>query len=449
MGEFPDRLVSELIEAVKKSLKKEQSERLRDVYLIGDIEKDNAPHRSSSGLRELANEGRGPINLYVNTAGGNVTDGLAIHDAILHLVSEGMEVTIIVQGMAYSMGSVVLQAASPGRRFSFPHAWIMIHEPAKWAGWQSTTAAAQHLDRLKQMQSQIYRILSARSGRPLRQIIRDTKRTDFYLDATQGARIRPDRSHPRGHPCVDAGAFGNQPGTATAKRRRRPNARPERPLESPAVVSRHRSPTAAMVTGGAAGRFRGTMKGTPDAYPFPTLAAPLRFGIGIALISLIFILERGAPALIDDGSHFILLGTAVGATAWFAGTGPALLRDGAGLGVRRGRCPRHIASAALCRCTSRLFLVHGLLLTGVVAELRRARRNAEERAREANAARREGEAANRMKDEFLAHDFARAAHAAQRGARLGASACAPASSMRRRRRAASSPSTATCGCRRN
>jgi ATP-dependent Clp protease protease subunit len=90
-----------------------------------------------------------------------------------------------VQGMAYSMGSIVLQAASPGRRLCFPHSWIMIHEPAKWAGWQSTTAAAQHLDRLKQMQNQIYRILADRSGKPLRQIIRDTKRTDFYLDAAR------------------------------------------------------------------------------------------------------------------------------------------------------------------------------------------------------------------------------------------------------------------------
>jgi ATP-dependent protease ClpP protease subunit len=63
----------------------------------------------------------------------------------------------------------------------------MIHEPAKWAGWQSTTAAAQHLERLKQMQDQIYKILSSRSGKPLRQIIKDTKRTDFYLDA-QSAR---------------------------------------------------------------------------------------------------------------------------------------------------------------------------------------------------------------------------------------------------------------------
>ena len=184
MGDFPDRLVSELIDAVKTALKKEQSQRLRDVYLIGDIEKDLARHVIER-LRELANEGRGPINVYVNTAGGNVTDGLAIHDAIQQLVNAGFDISVTVQGMAYSMGSVVLQAASPGRRFSFPHSWIMIHEPAKWAGWQSTTAAAQHLDRLKQMQSQIYRILSARSGRPLRQIIRDTKRTDFYLDASK------------------------------------------------------------------------------------------------------------------------------------------------------------------------------------------------------------------------------------------------------------------------
>jgi ATP-dependent Clp protease protease subunit len=184
MSDISDRLLTELVDAVKDILRKEQSDRLRDIYLIGDIDKDSA-RASIERLRELANDNRRPITLYINSAGGNVTDGLALHDAIRLLVGTGIEVTIIVQGMAYSMGSVVLQAASPGRRLAFPHSWIMIHEPAKWAGWQSTTAAAQHLDRLKQMQSQIYRILADRSGKPLRQIIRDTKRTDFYLDAVK------------------------------------------------------------------------------------------------------------------------------------------------------------------------------------------------------------------------------------------------------------------------
>jgi ATP-dependent Clp protease protease subunit len=177
-----DRLVLELIDALKAALRKEQSDRLRDVYLVGDIEKDTA-RGVIERMRELANDNARPITLYINSAGGNVTDGLAIHDAIRQLVHRGIEVTIVVQGMAYSMGSVVLQSASDGRRLSLPHSWIMIHEPAKWAGWQSTSAAAQHLDRLKQMQAQIYEILAKRSGRPLQKIIRDTKRTDFYLDA--------------------------------------------------------------------------------------------------------------------------------------------------------------------------------------------------------------------------------------------------------------------------
>lgn len=182
--ELDDRLVSELIDAVRVLIRKDASDRLRDVYLVGDIEKDPA-RGVIERLRELANDNPRPITLYINSAGGNVTDGLALHDSIRQIVRRGIEVTIVVQGMAYSMASVVLQAASPGRRLAQPHAWIMIHEPAKWAGWQSTSAAAQHLDRLKQMQTQIYEILSKRSGQKLNKIIRDTKRTDLYLDAAK------------------------------------------------------------------------------------------------------------------------------------------------------------------------------------------------------------------------------------------------------------------------
>lgn len=182
MSELSERLISDLVDAVRTQLRREQSERVRDVYLVGDIEKDTA-RQCIERLRDLAADSNKPITVYINSAGGNVTDGLAIQDSIRFIVSRGIDVTIIVQGMAYSMGSIVLQAASDGRRLAFPHSWIMIHEPAKWAGWQSTSAAAQHLERLKQMQDQIYRILSSRSGKPLRQIIKDTKRTDFYLDA--------------------------------------------------------------------------------------------------------------------------------------------------------------------------------------------------------------------------------------------------------------------------
>src|SRR5919204_5562974 len=100
MGELSDRLIAELIDAVRTQLRKDSNERLRDVYLIGDIEKDTA-RACIERLRELANDSNRPINLYINSAGGNVTDGLALHDAIRHMISRGVEITIIVQGMAY------------------------------------------------------------------------------------------------------------------------------------------------------------------------------------------------------------------------------------------------------------------------------------------------------------------------------------------------------------
>src|SRR4051812_21672030 len=78
MSELNARLLNEIVDAVKGLIRKETADRLRDVYLIGDIEKDNAK-AVIERLRELANESRKPITLYINSAGGNVTDGLAIH----------------------------------------------------------------------------------------------------------------------------------------------------------------------------------------------------------------------------------------------------------------------------------------------------------------------------------------------------------------------------------
>ena len=81
MSDISDRLLNDIVDAVKEIVRKEQSDRLRDVYLIGDIDKDSA-RRVIERLREMANDSRRPITLYINSAGGNVTDGLALHDAI-------------------------------------------------------------------------------------------------------------------------------------------------------------------------------------------------------------------------------------------------------------------------------------------------------------------------------------------------------------------------------
>ena len=67
--DLTDRLVVELIESVKQVLKREASERLREVYLVGDIDKDSA-RQVIERMRELVNDNTRPITLYLNTAGG-------------------------------------------------------------------------------------------------------------------------------------------------------------------------------------------------------------------------------------------------------------------------------------------------------------------------------------------------------------------------------------------
>jgi signal transduction histidine kinase/CheY-like chemotaxis protein len=119
-------------------------------------------------------------------------------------------------------------------------------------------------------------------------------------------------------------------------------------------------------------------------------------------VTAVFAACWAAGDTIDDGSEFLLLGTAVMACAWFGGTGPALAATvlGALLGAFEASRSARVDAAAPTHLA--LFVVQGLLLTALISELRAARRSAEQQATDAQAARREGEAANRMKDEFLA-----------------------------------------------
>src|SRR5690349_1662543 len=137
------------------------------------------------------------------------------------------------------------------------------------------------------------------------------------------------------------------------------------------------------------------MKGPPDAYPFPTWPAPFRFGIALAAVLAVFVPDAVGRAPLDAVSRFLLLGTAVLASAWFAGTGPALGATvlGAVLGAFDAGDPSRTDATVATHLA--LFVIQGLLLTGVVSELRAARRAAERQIRVAQAARREGEAASR------------------------------------------------------
>jgi signal transduction histidine kinase len=140
------------------------------------------------------------------------------------------------------------------------------------------------------------------------------------------------------------------------------------------------------------------MNGT-GPFPFATIPPAVRHTVSLTVVVLVYLAYERSGTVIDDGGLFLLLSIAVLFSAWFAGTGTALAATitGAVLGslsagqTRATPVQTHLA----------LFIGQGLLLTALVAELRRSRRVAEREAGEAEGARRDVEAASRMKDEFL------------------------------------------------
>jgi signal transduction histidine kinase/CheY-like chemotaxis protein len=134
-------------------------------------------------------------------------------------------------------------------------------------------------------------------------------------------------------------------------------------------------------------------------YPFPTVALPARHFVALTAVVIVFLAHRAAGTIIDDGSLFLLLTIVVLGSAWFAGTGSAL--SVTVLGAVIGSLVKGTDRSRAIETHLALFVGQGLLLTALVAELRRARRAAEREAGLAHAARADAEAASRMKDEFL------------------------------------------------
>jgi signal transduction histidine kinase len=134
-------------------------------------------------------------------------------------------------------------------------------------------------------------------------------------------------------------------------------------------------------------------------YPFPSVALPARHFVALTAVVIVFLAQRAAGTVIDEGGLFLLLSIVVLGSAWFAGTGSAL--SVTLLGAVLGSLVAETAGVPAVETHLALFIGQGLLLTGLVAELRRARRAAERDARLAHVAKAESEAAGRMKDEFL------------------------------------------------
>ena len=120
------------------------------------------------------------IQLYINSPGGSVTDGMAIYDTMQYVKCD---VSTICVGMAASMGAFLLSSGAKGKRIALPNAEIMIHQPSGGAQGQATDIkiVADHILKTKK---KLNEILAANTGQPLEVIAADTER-DNYMSAEE------------------------------------------------------------------------------------------------------------------------------------------------------------------------------------------------------------------------------------------------------------------------
>ncbi len=116
------------------------------------------------------------IYLYINSPGGIVTAGLAIYDTMNYIKSP---VSTICIGQAASMGALLLCAGSNGKRFSLPHARIMIHQPIGGFQGQATDIEI-HAREILKMKDTLNKIMAHHTGQALEKIQTDTDR-DFFM----------------------------------------------------------------------------------------------------------------------------------------------------------------------------------------------------------------------------------------------------------------------------
>jgi ATP-dependent Clp protease, protease subunit len=174
------------------------------IIFLGSVVNDDVANTIIAQMLFLESEDPDKdIALYVNSPGGVVTAGLAIYDTMQHVKCE---VSTICMGQAASMGAILLAAGAPKKRFSLPHARILIHQPLGGFSGQASDIDIQAQEILR-TREKLNQILSKHTGQDLERVRRDTDR-DYYMGAdeakTYGLIDDILQPKPRGEPKGEA-----------------------------------------------------------------------------------------------------------------------------------------------------------------------------------------------------------------------------------------------------
>ncbi|WGS49187.1 ATP-dependent Clp endopeptidase proteolytic subunit ClpP [Paraburkholderia sp. D15] len=156
--------------------------RERIIFLVGPVNEQSASVIVAQLLFLEAENPDKDIYFYINSPGGSVYDGMAIYDTMQFVKPE---VSTLCTGFAASMGTFLLTAGQPGKRYALPNARIMIHQPS--GGGQGTASDIEiQAKEVLYQRGRLNALMAERTGRTVEEIERDTDRDNFM--SAQAAR---------------------------------------------------------------------------------------------------------------------------------------------------------------------------------------------------------------------------------------------------------------------
>lgn len=161
-GEFAGDIMSRLLDD-------------RIIFLSGEIDTATAELVVAQLLYLESNDSTKDICLYINSPGGSVTDGLAIHDTMKYIKCDVVTICI---GQACSMGAFLLASGTKGKRYALKNSEVMIHQVLSGYSGQATDLEihTRHTLRLKEKMN---RLLAEYTGKSYEEVTRDTERDNF------------------------------------------------------------------------------------------------------------------------------------------------------------------------------------------------------------------------------------------------------------------------------
>ena len=151
------------------------------IVVLGSEVNDEVANRITAQLLLLdADDAESDIRFYINSPGGSVTAGFAIYDT-MQLIRP--DVATYAMGMAASMGQFLLSSGTPGKRYSLPHARILIHQPLGGFSGQATDIDI-HAKEILRTRDKLNELLVKHTGQPIERIKSDTER-DYFMSAIE------------------------------------------------------------------------------------------------------------------------------------------------------------------------------------------------------------------------------------------------------------------------